>query len=369
MTAPDEWVPRAPRWVWSCALDPGAWRVLMGLWSFTRGNADGECVVFPTRAKLAKAIGLTTRAVRIQLVKLRALGWIRDEPEHEFSNLAIRLAWVSPVQAWADAAQTDGSTVPVSGTDEPHDGMPDPVCGTPMQAEHLCPTSGTPVSDERNTCVRRAEQVITQNCKGTSQKNQPEEPASPARPDAVAAKPKARRNRASPAQPSLPMPGADPPADSAPPPKPDGLPEITAWWARFNAIRKAEYQRWHNADARDIQLTPDRIRDLRARLAEHEPRRPIAIQLAAADHVLAVIVAWVGRDRGRPVPRKDGPAYDSMKRLSPDYWLRSDNFRKHIEDDLPREQPATESSFERMPYTPPSYYAGEMDHHQQEESP
>ena len=105
-----------PAWVMALPLDPGAWRVLVGLWSYADYDATGEQVVGPTREKLAARIGIKTSGLRKQLSKLRADGWIRDARGGRFGFLGLGLAWVKPFQVDRSAVQVaHGPGGPVDG--------------------------------------------------------------------------------------------------------------------------------------------------------------------------------------------------------------------------------------------------------------
>lgn len=118
-----------PEWVLGKRLDPGTWRVLVGLWTFARFSASGPQLVGPSRAVLAERIGISTRTLRTQLATLRALGWIRYEHSSRFGALGIRLAWMepdnfgdelAPAEVSRQAAEVDrGRGQPVTGRCQP----------------------------------------------------------------------------------------------------------------------------------------------------------------------------------------------------------------------------------------------------------
>ena len=63
-----------PAWVLALPLDSGAWRCLVGLWSYADYGATGPAHVWPTREQLASRTGQSLTAVKKQLAKLVELG-------------------------------------------------------------------------------------------------------------------------------------------------------------------------------------------------------------------------------------------------------------------------------------------------------
>lgn len=126
-----------PEWMLALPLDPGAWRVLLGLWTFAKFAADCEQVVGPSRKVLAERIGIKPAGLRKQLASLRDLGWIRDEHGGRFGKLGLRLAWSQPFQVERQPIQVERS--------------PSGAVGDPDGAV------------ERSMCSGKALQVDTQN--------------------------------------------------------------------------------------------------------------------------------------------------------------------------------------------------------------
>ena len=103
-----------PEWALGLQLDPGPWRVLVGLWTFAAYNVEASQVVGPSRGLLAKRIGLkTTGGLHKQLSKLKELGWIREESGGRWGDLGLRLAWATPFESPGGDSESPGGSLQV----------------------------------------------------------------------------------------------------------------------------------------------------------------------------------------------------------------------------------------------------------------
>jgi hypothetical protein len=311
----------APRaWLLRADIPHGPWRCLVYLWTWGPFwssvddplPASGSVKVWPSKARIAADIGVSAATVHSWVMSLTQLGWIRRNEDHWV------LAVSAPFQLAPSQLKPRGSrrarrvpteTVPTSA----------PVVTGTVSTETLGVVTGTV-----GGCTQDPHGVVT----GTpdlvvilQSSSNDLAPAStvpdPDTPGPTTSPPKPRRKRA--------------PARQASLPDIDRPPEIVAWWAKFNETRKAAFTRWHGSPSNDIRLTDERQRDLLALIDAAIPDKPLTEQLAAADHVMAVIVAWIDRDEGKLVPTRNGSDYDSMDRLGPAYWLQERHFTKALE--------------------------------------
>lgn len=109
----------APTWVFGLSIDSGAWRCLVGLWSYAPFNykpdprvADPRPRVWPSREDLAARTGQTVRAIKGQLSKLHKLGLIEWQPGKARMHGQWRLTVAPPVDV-------DASSPTHESTEEP----------------------------------------------------------------------------------------------------------------------------------------------------------------------------------------------------------------------------------------------------------
>jgi hypothetical protein len=138
-----------PEWVWEARLDPGPWRVLMALWSFSDFNSTGDQIVGPSRAVLGSRCGLKDPSgVRKHLAKLMACGLVEKADGTRFGARGLRLVW-----APGETGQVSSGT----GIPEKRDMYPGGTCipgdrypsqsgtGIHPKAGQVSRKSGTPV--------------------------------------------------------------------------------------------------------------------------------------------------------------------------------------------------------------------------------
>lgn len=129
----------AIRWIMRLPLDPGAKLLLAALWSFAPFGVDGHASardVFPSRRLLAEETGQSLDAVKRQLARLAAAGWIIRQRD------GWDLRWREPVTVVPGVPESPGTTVPAPGDESPRppvtaDPSPDTkVTGPGYQSHH-----------------------------------------------------------------------------------------------------------------------------------------------------------------------------------------------------------------------------------------
>jgi hypothetical protein len=113
----------AIRWIMRLPLDPGAKMLLISLWSFAPFGIEGHASardVFPSRRLLAEETGQSLDAVKRQLARLAAAGWIVRR------RAGWDLRWREPATVVPEsgttvtrAPESPGTTVPAQGDERP----------------------------------------------------------------------------------------------------------------------------------------------------------------------------------------------------------------------------------------------------------
>jgi hypothetical protein len=253
---------------------------------------------------LAEETGQTLDAVRDQLRRLLASGWIRVDGD------GWALAWMVPFEV-QPATQTPKPATRAQGqTKDPGDSNRRPPA-TLTQGEATL-TAGAGDSNRRPSKQENSNEPIEHTSAGQ-----------PALPGFVA-----EQAQAQPAQTRKPK-GSKSPTDG----------ELVTWWSEiYLPLRARTFERWRpEAPILDLQCTPVRQKDIRARLNSSLPGRPWAEQRECLTHVVSCAAATVDEQKGAMVPWERGAngQYDTMKNIGPDYWLKPSRFQELLEAPRP----------------------------------
>jgi hypothetical protein len=297
-----------PEWVWEARLDPGLWRVLMALWSFSDFNSTGDQIVGPSRIVLGSRCGLKDPSgVRKHLAKLMACGLVEKADGTRFGARGLRLVWLPN-----KAGQVSSGT----GIPERRDRCPG---GTGIQRDRYPPQGGTGVHPGEGQVSRKggtgvpptlqdlpidlpidlAEEAEDFDCEIDGERStlpaddvvkvdvvQPNFALAPSQPEAklTILKP-ARSPRISDAQvPLLPI-GTEPDRHPQPVPKRDLASEVIEY---FNAQVAEIRVKLGKPKSRGISVNPDRRKGIQKCIKSLEPdedpiaecRRVIDVQIA-----------------------------------------------------------------------------------------
>jgi hypothetical protein len=307
--------------------------LLLGLWDHApyelRTHATGN-QVFPSRRMLAEETGQTVDAVRDQLRRLAAAGWIRVEGD------GWALAWMVPFEV-PPATQTLGPATRTAGH-EPPPGDSNPG---PPATQTLGPATRTAGVGDSNRRPSKQENSNTPNEQTSA--GQPALPGFIAEP--AQAQPAPQRKTK----------GSKPSTEQATPA------QIREWWSCvYLPIRKRLYDRWHPTNrVQPIECTDDRVKDIRDRLKASCGNQTPEQQIQSLTHVIERVEERVDSQRGITVPTRNGGEYNTMDNIAPAFWLRRTNFNEMLERPALVRKPAsmgTPSGFpsliERSVYEP-----------------
>lgn len=337
-------------WAVVTPMQSGPRGVWLAAWTCADRDTPDPEPVYPSNRVLAeRAGGITPRSAQRHLEWLALAGWVRVVERN--GQRYIHLAWIKPRQDWADAAKAAAESariVMVSGESDTATILADTSSGLADDSPGLSPPHDNIVIHTLDNLGSTLENHLS-----------PDPLAAPVLAVPLPRPTGTRRRETGPAQPSLPIPGADPPPNE--PPTDRAL--VVEFWAWFNVQRSAAYARWRpDQPIREYMLTKGREAELRSRLNDNAKGKPLTDQLAIARHVIAVASSELDRDRGQ-VLSFDGKPWDSMRRLE-DHWLRAKHFdRMAAAPAPPPESPKPSDGYERVPYTRFSMYSGEMDRH------